>query len=117
MSDYFSASFPAAGMAIMDTAIDVVPNVSVITEIELRCWKTDSATEQKVKEFINDSIVLAIDPEIINHCVNLRKARKIKTPDAIIAATALAYSYTLITNNVKDFANIKGLKILNPYQP
>lgn len=45
-----------------------------------------------------------------------RKGKKIKTPDAIIAATALAYGYTLITNNQKDFAHIKGLKIVGPWK-
>jgi len=40
----------------------------------------------------------------------------IKTPDAIIAATALAYDLTLTTNNEKDFSHIKGLKIVNPYK-
>lgn len=40
----------------------------------------------------------------------------VKTPDAIIAGTALTFNYTLITNNEKDFASIKGLKIINPYK-
>jgi predicted nucleic acid-binding protein len=31
-------------------------------------------------------------------------------------APAAALGYTLITNNEKDFANIKGLKIMNPYK-
>jgi len=116
VSDYFSASFSAAGMALMDTAIDAIPNISIITQIELLCWKTDAATEQNVQNFIADSIVLDITPGVITQCVNLRKGKKIKTPDAIIAATALAYGYTIITNNEKDFSNIKGLKIINPHK-
>lgn len=112
--DYFTASFSAAGMQFMDTAIDAIPNLSVITQIELLCWKTDVATEQKVKNFITDSMVLDINPDVITQCVNLRKSKKVKTPDAIIAATALAYGYTIITNNEKDFININGLKIINP---
>ncbi len=44
------------------------------------------------------------------------QGKKIKTPDAIIAATALAYGYTIITNNEKDFKGITGLKIINPYK-
>ena len=116
ISDYFSASFSAGGIALMDTVFDAVPKLSVITQIELLCWKTDAATEQKIKNFIADSIVLDISPEVIVQCVNLRKGKKIKTPDAIIAATALAYGYTLITDNKKDFANIKGLKIINPHK-
>jgi predicted nucleic acid-binding protein len=116
VSDYLSASFPAAGMALMDTAVDAVPNISIITQIELLCWNTDETTTQNVKNFITDSIVLDISPDVITQCVNIRKGKKIKTPDAIIAATALAHGYTLITNNEKDFANIKGLKIINPYK-
>jgi predicted nucleic acid-binding protein len=94
-------------MAIMDTAIDDTPNISIITQIELLCWKTDEVTTQNIRSFISDSIVLNIDDQIVNHCVSLRKEVKIKTPDAIIAATCLAYGYTLITANEKDFSNIK----------
>lgn len=116
VSDYFSSSFSVAGMKLMDKIIDAIPNLSVITQIELLCWKADSATQQKVKNFISDSEVLDISTDVITQCVKLRKSKKIKTPDAIIAATALAYGYTLITNNEKDFATIKGLKIVNPHK-
>lgn len=114
VSDYFSASFPAAGMDLMDSAIDAIPNISILTQIELLCWNTDEATVENVKGFIADSVVLDISPDVITHCVALRKGKKIKTPDAIIAATALSYGYTIITANEKDFANIKGLKLINP---
>ena len=116
VSNYFSASFSAAGMALMDAAIDATPNLSIITQIELLCWNTDEATTINVQNFIADSIVLDISPDVITQCVALRKGKKIKTPDAIIAATALAYGYTLITGNEKDFANIQGLKIANPHK-
>lgn len=116
VSGYLSFSFENTGMSLLDDAIDAIPNISVITQIELLCWDTDSTTQQYVKNFIADSNVLGITPEVINQCVKIRKGRKIKTPDAIIAATALAYGYTVITNNEKDFSNIKGLKILNPHK-
>ena len=116
VSDYLSASFPAAGMALMDTAIDAVPNISVITQIELLCWQTDQTTAQAVQGFIADSVVLGISPSVVAQCVNLRKGKKIKTPDAIIAATALAHDYTLVTNNEKDFTGIESLKIVNPHK-
>ena len=116
VSDYLSASFPDAGIALLDSAIDAVPNISIITQIELLCWNTDDITTQNVKDFIEDSVVLDINPDVIVHCVALRKGKKIKTPDSIIAATALAYGYTVITANEKDFANIKGLKFINPHK-
>ncbi len=116
VSDYFSASLPRSGLLFMDSVIDAVPNLSVITQIELLCWKTDITKEQSVKDFISDSMVLDISPEVIMHCVNIRRNKKIKTPDAIIAGTALAHGYTLITNNDKDFSNIEGLKNINPFK-
>jgi predicted nucleic acid-binding protein len=116
VSDYLSDSFAAAGMVLMDTAIDAIPNISIITQIELLCWDTDKMTTQSVKDFIDDSVVMDISANVIAHCVALRKGKRIKTPDAIIAATALAYGCTLITANEKDFANIKGLKLINPYK-
>ena len=115
VSDYFSASLPATGLLFMDSVIDVIPNLSVITQIELLCWKTDIAKEQAVKDFISDSEILEITPNVISHCVNIRRDKKVKTPDAIIAATAIANDYTLISNNDKDFKSIQGLKYINPY--
>ena len=110
VSDYFSASLPANGLLFMDSVIDAIPKLSVISQIELLCWKTDASTEQCVKDFISDSVVFNITPDVIRLCVNIRRNRKIKTPDAIIAATALAHGYTLVTANEKDFCHIAGFK-------
>lgn len=115
VSDYFSASLPANGLQFMDSVIDDVPKLSVITQIELLCWKTDVSKEQSIKEFISESEILEITPDVIQHCVEIRRNKKIKTPDAIIGATAIANNYTLISNNDKDFEGIEGLKYINPY--
>lgn len=115
VSDYFSASFPSDGMTFLDKVVDNVPKLSIITQIELLCWNTDVFTSENVKSFFDDSIILDISKDVVSYCVTLRKGKKIKTPDAIIAATALAYNYTLITKNEKDFIHINGIKIINPY--
>lgn len=115
ISDYFSASLPANGTALMDRAIDAVPKFSVITQIELLCWETDATTTQSVKDFIEDSSILEITADVIAHCVHLRKGKKIKTPDAIIAATALANDLILISRNRSDFKNIQGLQVIDPH--
>src|SRR4051812_10167150 len=115
LSDYFAASFTNNGIDFMDNAIDAIPNLSVITQIELICWKTNIEIEEQVKNFLADCNILNITPDV-NSCIAIRKGKKIKTPDAIIAATALAYAYTLVTNNEKDFVGIENLKILNPHK-
>jgi predicted nucleic acid-binding protein len=116
ISDYFSASIPAKGLRFMDRVIDATPNLSIITQIELLCWKTHKEVEQKVSNFITDSIIIEITPDVVELCVKIRKGKKIKTPDAIIAATTLAHGFILITNNEKDFVKIKKLKIVNPHK-
>jgi len=46
----------------------------------------------------------------------LRRNRPISVPDALVAATAMAYDLPLVTHNAKDFAGIDGLKIITEYQ-
>lgn len=115
ISHYLSLLMPAPAIAFLDKVMDKVPQMSVITQIELLCWKTDKLTEQRIIEFVNDSHVWGLTPIIVENCIALRKKRRIRTPDAIIAATAMEQKMTLITNNVVDFANIKGLRLLNPH--
>ncbi len=114
VSDYFSASYSAKGIGFMDTVIDARPNLSVISQIELLSWKTDIDTEKSVKDFIRDSVILDISADVIDCCIMVRRSKRIKTPDAIIAATALVRNYILVTSNERDFKNIRNLKIINP---
>ena len=115
VSDYFANAFPLKGMQFMDTVIDAIPNLSVMTQIELLCWNTNNKIELKVKAFIQDSNILDINTKVITYCVLIRKGKKIKTPDAIIAATAVSHGLTLISRNISDFKNIKGLKLIDPH--
>jgi len=45
-----------------------------------------------------------------------RRNRPISVPDALIAATAMAYDLPLVTHNARDFEGIDGLKIITEYQ-
>ena len=100
----------------MDSVFDKGPQISVITQIELLCWNTpEKGRTNDVKNFIADSSIFEITPDVVIQCVVIRKGKKIKTPDAIIAATALSNGFTLVTHNEKDFKHIPKLKIINPY--
>jgi predicted nucleic acid-binding protein len=112
VSHYLSGSLPESGMTFLDNVINAIPNLSIISQIELLTW--NSSKNQLIKDFIADSSIFNINPEIVNICVKIRKGKKIKTPDAIIAATALANGFTLVTDNEKDFEGIPKLKIINP---
>ncbi len=116
ISDFFTASLSESGIAFLSNIIDDLPIISIITQIELLCWNTDDDTLSKVKDFIDDCVIADISPKVVAECVHLRKKKKIKLPDAIIAATAIANTLTLITCNTKDFETITGLSLLNPFE-
>ena len=114
ISNFFSSNFDETGMDFVAAVIDQTPLISVITEIEALSWVTrDKSKELLIQQFINDARILSLSPLIVSHCVRLRRSRRIKTPDAIIAATAIAHNLTLLTSD-KDFANIEGLKVIDP---
>ena len=115
---YLQQQFPSSAEQFIDgTLSDSGSAISAITEIELLCWKT--ATEKDLEvlhNFINDSLVFELEKDIKLKTANIRKAYKIKLPDAIIAATALIHDLTLLIRNVNDFKNIDGLNLINPHE-
>jgi predicted nucleic acid-binding protein len=97
-------TFDNKSILFLKTIIDESFNISVISKIELL------SKDDLLLSFIETSNVLPLTDEIIE----LRRKHKIKIPDAIIAATALVHKFDLISNNVKDFSNIKGLNVIDP---
>ena len=115
---YLQQQFPPSAEKFIDyTLSHSGPAISAITEIELLCWKTPSKKDLKVlNDFIDHAMVFELERDIKLKTAEIRKAHKIKLPDAIIAATSLVYKLTLLTRNVNDFKNIKRFKLLNPYE-
>ncbi len=90
--------------------------ISVITRMELLAWPGANTKQTFIlKEFINASQVFALDEPIILMAIEIRKAYKVKLPDAIITATALVNKLIIITRNTKDFNKIEGLSVINPH--
>ena len=102
-------------MQQLHTIVDEQPLISVITKIELLGFNAATIEEQTITEiFIDASLIFNLDEAVINQTIELRKQHRIKLPDAIIAATAIAYDLTLITRNTGDFDKIAALKCIDP---
>lgn len=94
--DYLEGKMSQHSLDKMDNIIDQQGRISVITQIEILGWFGVTDIQLKLlNEFVADAIVLQLTPEIINRTITLRQQHKIKLPDAIIAATAIAYGFTL----------------------
>jgi predicted nucleic acid-binding protein len=114
--NYLDGALPPHAMQFMNTIVDGNCNISVITKMETLGFAFKSIAEQNTMEtFVYGSNVLIINDEIVDKTIAIRKIKKIKLPDAIIAATALVYGFTLISRNTSDFANIQYLDIVDPY--
>jgi predicted nucleic acid-binding protein len=101
-------------MVFMNPIIDAVANISVITKIEVLGFRmTKNEHEKLLEDFMHDAVVLALNDLVIDKTIQIRREHKIKLPDAIIAATALVYDFTLITRNTTDFTDI--CKVINPW--
>ena len=114
---YLQGQFPPEAEKLMDSLLEKgTPGISAITEIELLCWKTQNERDlEVVREFIDDVFVFELERAVKQKTADLRKAHRIKLPDAIIAATALVHELKLVTRNTRDFDLIPGLAIINPW--
>ncbi|HAT77173.1 MAG TPA: PIN domain nuclease [Flavobacterium sp.] len=111
--DFCNGTLPEKGKNLL---LSIKPEISIITNIELFASNNIPDNEQiLLKKFVAFSNVFPIDKDLIDSTISIRLLYRIKLPDALIAATAIVNNLTLITRNNKDFTNIKGLKILNPY--
>lgn len=101
-------------------AINAIVNegfyISVITRIEALGFASgDKTVDDNTAAFINLATVFELSPAIADITVELKRIRKIKTPDGIIAATALSHNLTLISRNGSDFTWIEGLVVVDPF--
>ena len=76
--------------------------ISVISEMELLSYPSLNESEQlRLQGFLSELTVVDITEEVKELAIRLRKQHLLKLPDAIVAATALAFGATLITNDAK----------------
>ena len=66
-----------------------------------------------VADFLTSFTILPVNSDVAVTAVQVRKERKIKLPDVIIEATAIANNALLITRNTKDFEESVQVRI--PY--
>lgn len=113
LSDYLGKRLPVMGMNFMDTVIDNTPSISVINRIELLGHNLPELPFFKIA--VAGCTVYDLTETIILKTIAIRKSRRIKLPDAIIAATALVYDLMLITHNLSDFDRIPNLRLVDPH--
>lgn len=82
---------------------------SVVTRCELFAGReTEEETIQLLLEPFEE---VSVDRPVAERAGRLRRAGGLRTPDALIAATALEHQLVLITRNTRDFRPARGLTL------
>lgn len=100
--------------------------ISCISVGELKKGIASSANKDKthyLNEWFNRRIAHELKDQIVNldfeiMCewgILMSQVKDLPNMDSLIAATCLTHNLHLVTRNVKDFAKIKQLKIINPW--
>jgi predicted nucleic acid-binding protein len=98
---------------------------STIVEAELFSFHQLTENQKiKIRQLLDLGEIIDVDSDVALKAAELRALsskqynRKLKLPDALIAATAFLTSAILVTRNVDDFKHLlkHGLNISNPFE-
>jgi predicted nucleic acid-binding protein len=76
--------------------------ISVVTWMEVMVGTTP-ATSQATRDFLAGFRTVPLDAAVAEQAVGLRRAHRIKLPDAIVWASAQVHAMLLVTRNTRDF--------------
>jgi predicted nucleic acid-binding protein len=89
--------------------------ISIVSWMELLAGAQDDAEEDVIDMFLREFRVVDLTRRIAREAMEVRRARRIRLPDAMIWASAQAESALLVTRNTKDFPEGEpGIRV--PYQ-
>ena len=85
--------------------------VSIITQIELLSFPGLTAEDESAirRMLAQDVEIIPLTEPIVQRTITLRRAHRLKLPDAVITATAIELGYELMTNDAA-LAKVPGLR-------
>lgn len=88
--------------------------ISIITWMEVLVGAPPEA-EARTRTFLDSFTLVKLDGDVAARAVSLRRAHRMKLPDAVIWASAQTHSMLLVTRNTRDYpAEDPGIRV--PYR-
>jgi len=66
----------------------------------------------ELTQLLTSVVVFPLESRLAQLASALRRQYRLKTPDSVVAATAVLTRTTLVTRNIRDFQGIAGLSLL-----
>lgn len=90
---------------------------SFVSGIELLGYHNLTSKEKsEIASLLDTFSKVSLNDDIEATTIEIRQKKRIRIPDAIIAASAIYTGSVLVTRNEKDFKGISDLDILNPFR-
>ena len=103
---------------LREQAMSVVTLAELLYGVQVSAKTKKKANQEGVDALVRHLAVLEWPAEAAAHYAEIRadlkrKGQSIGANDLMIAAHARSIGATVVTNNVKDFGRVKGLKVVN----
>lgn len=117
--DWFALNTQTAMHTSTITQAEILTGIALLPAGKRRTALADVAEQMFAQDFSGNCLdfdAAAAKNYAVLVATRTRQGRPISTEDAQIAAIALAAGLTVVTRNTKDFENIEGLMLVNPWQ-
>ena len=117
--DWFSQKTQAAMHTSSVTQAEILTGIALLPTGKRRTALAEAAEQMFDQDFSGQCLVFdaaAAKNYAVLVAARTRQGQAISIEDAQIAAIALANGLTVATRNTKDFENIDGLTLANPWQ-
>jgi predicted nucleic acid-binding protein len=98
---YFNGNMESEVKSKVSTLMRESFEISVISKMEFLGFPFNFQERQKATQLIEYAMIRTLSDVIVQRVIEIRQKKRIKLPDAIIAATAMQYSAILVTRNTK----------------
>ena len=112
---HLNDQLPSGAQATVDEWIRTGSVISTITRIEVLGFSQPESAIRNAERLLALLAEETLHEAIVQQTILVRRQRRIRLPDAVIAGTALHLSLPVVTRNENDFEGIDGLSVLNPF--